>query len=376
MSDTSSIESATGFPSAEWDILQELQSQGVLDSVTPDDLAVIWQAEGSNSSDAVNSEGYGGWFGTTDGTGSFQSQAESAAGTYSAGLTASGGDLVGAEEYYQTGSTTGGGTGSEVFQQYINEGDLPGREDVSATTSTPGGGVATTSGGKAGNTAGGSGKYDFFTEAMIQLDGVMHPKLKASVITSLGVGAIGPDLNMIMARGLFATAFGALGLLVLFKSSSGGKISGAALPALVAGLVAGPEAAALTGMSKLGIRKPAAAGAGAAAGGSPNTVLSQQRLAFQQQTAQQKLQLSAAKNASQAQLGQQRLAQSAAAQTQRTQTAHKKTLAQRYAARQRVAAAQTRALPRTSTIHHQTTRQSTITHYSAKNPAPSDPGDS
>jgi hypothetical protein len=272
---------STGLPQAEYDILEQLQNAGLLESATPDDLAVIFQAEGGNTTDAVNSEGYGGWFGTTDGTAPFATQAESAASTYTAGLEASGGNPVGAEEYYQTGSTTGGGSGAGVFQQYIDAGDIPGTEEVTATPASS----RTASGGVA---VGKKGQYDWFTNAMIQLNDAMHPHTNATTaLLTLGVSAAGSDAEMILARGSFALAFGALGFLALFKSGKAGGLSPLDITGLVAGFVAGPEIGAVNALSKLGIKKPSKAGASAYDASNPivqqRTALAGQRVNIAQQ---------------------------------------------------------------------------------------------
>jgi hypothetical protein len=264
------------------------------------------------------------------------------------------------------------GLGAGTWEGYSSSANESYAGGVSSDIATYFGGqapaVTTSSGGVQTSK---SGKYDWFTSAMIQLNDVMNPKLSASDLITLGFASIVPDTTMLLARGAFAVGFGALGFYALFKSGGKGGLSPLDITGLVAGFVAGPEIGAANALSKLGIKAPSKAGASTPAGSTPANILGQQRLALQAQTSQQKLQLASAKQASQQQIAQQRLTQQAAATQTRASTAHKRTLAQRYSARQRVVAAQT---PRVSnrTVNYATTRHSTITHVKASAPPTGD----
>jgi hypothetical protein len=78
--------------------------------VPPQALAGIWREESGRTfpNPAVNSSGYGGLFGTTNGKGTTQDQANMAASVLAAGLQKSGGNMAEALSYYNSGNLTGG----------------------------------------------------------------------------------------------------------------------------------------------------------------------------------------------------------------------------------------------------------------------------
>lgn len=144
------IVKATGFPTAQWQTLQQMAANNKLHGVPPEYLVAIWVAEGSNTvTNATNSAGYGGWFGTSNTGGNFQAQAADASQIYAAGLqqalsaqqtTGSPGQyapVVAAENYYQTGQLNQASNGAGVFSQLIGENLLSGN----APTPDPGGAV-------------------------------------------------------------------------------------------------------------------------------------------------------------------------------------------------------------------------------------------
>lgn len=126
-------------PSTELQLLDQLASQGKLSGVNPQYLAIIAQEESGyeQAGAGVNPQGYGGYFGLSTQTAptsvlysqsqqSFITQAEDAAAIFASGLNASGGNVYGAENYYQTGSTLGDAikpnSGASLFEQYLTGG--------------------------------------------------------------------------------------------------------------------------------------------------------------------------------------------------------------------------------------------------------------
>lgn len=98
----------TGIPDLDAAIASASQRYGV----PADLLGGIWRIESGSTfpNPAVNSSGYGGLFGTTNGLASTQAQADEAASVLAAGFKASGGQVAGALSYYNSGRTTGGYT--------------------------------------------------------------------------------------------------------------------------------------------------------------------------------------------------------------------------------------------------------------------------
>lgn len=80
--------------------------------VPPQALAGIWREESGRTfpNPAVNSSGYGGLFGTTNGKAPTQAQADMAASVLADGLQKSGGNMAEALSYYNSGKLTGGYT--------------------------------------------------------------------------------------------------------------------------------------------------------------------------------------------------------------------------------------------------------------------------
>jgi hypothetical protein len=118
------MSTAPAIPAWQAQQLQALASQGDLSGVDPAILAAIDQAESSGQGGAINSSGYGGYFGLgagssypagsptaalLQGTGpaAFDTQAELAASEYASLLEATGGNTYAAEAAYQTGLGSG-----------------------------------------------------------------------------------------------------------------------------------------------------------------------------------------------------------------------------------------------------------------------------
>ncbi|MGA7087057.1 MAG: hypothetical protein WB116_02065 [Candidatus Dormiibacterota bacterium] len=114
-----------------WEVadLQAMQAAGELYGVPAIDLELIDREESTGSGGGINSEGYGGFFGLGEkqvGAGvledassaSFETQARYAAYDFGQALQAVGGNPVAAEQYYQTGKTTGPeSSGAKLFAQ-------------------------------------------------------------------------------------------------------------------------------------------------------------------------------------------------------------------------------------------------------------------
>ena len=111
-------------PAWQVDTLNALAAQGALYGVPPSVLAGIDQAESSGQGGAINSSGYGGFFGLGAGhtypggspssslletttPGAFTAQAQIAASEFSSLLAKQGGDIYAAEKAYQGGSSEG-----------------------------------------------------------------------------------------------------------------------------------------------------------------------------------------------------------------------------------------------------------------------------
>ncbi len=154
-------------PTTELQLLEQLGSQGQLSGVNPQYLAIIAQEESGyeQAGAGINSSNYGGYFGLSTQTAppsvlmsqsqqSFVTQAVDAAKIFAAGLKASGGNVYGAENYYQTGSTEGNAiqpnSGAALFEQYLTGGAKlggAGVRPVSPQASGSAAAPATTSGG-------------------------------------------------------------------------------------------------------------------------------------------------------------------------------------------------------------------------------------
>ncbi len=91
-------------------------------NVPPDLLAGIWRIESGSSypNPYVNSSGYGGLFGTSNGLASTQAQADESASVLAAGLRASNGNISEALSYYNSGRLSGGYTSVPGQQTFGN----------------------------------------------------------------------------------------------------------------------------------------------------------------------------------------------------------------------------------------------------------------
>lgn len=162
------IASKAGTPSWEVAILDQLSSLGDLNGVNPNDIIGIGMAEqgygGVTSGSARSSTGAGGFFGLSANTPysyggntftltpselsgnnatDYALQAETASAVFASGLKASGGSVLGAESYYQTGSPSGKSSGVGIFQSL----GLGGKQSPGAASSqTSGGGGSSNSG--------------------------------------------------------------------------------------------------------------------------------------------------------------------------------------------------------------------------------------
>jgi hypothetical protein len=138
---SSSVASKAGTPSWEVAILDSLSNQGSLNGVNPNDIVGIGYAEqgygGVTSGGARSSTGAGGFFGLSSNTpysyggntfsisssqlsgssaADYTAQAETASAVFATGLQAAKGNVLGAESYYQTGSTSGTSSGAGLFK--------------------------------------------------------------------------------------------------------------------------------------------------------------------------------------------------------------------------------------------------------------------
>ncbi len=155
-------------PTTELQLLEQLGSQGKLSGVNPQYLAIIAQEESGyeQAGAGINPQNYGGYFGLSTQTAppsvlmsqsqqSFITQAIDAAKIFAAGLKASGGNVYGAENYYQTGSTQGNAikpnSGAALFERYLTGGAKlggAGVRPVSPQTSGSASAPTTSSGGQ------------------------------------------------------------------------------------------------------------------------------------------------------------------------------------------------------------------------------------
>ena len=118
-------------PAADKSLLEAMASSGQLGGVPPQLLSYIMQAESGPSYEGGGWNGVaGGFFGLEAGDGglsqaditsqtTFDQQAQAAAGIYATGLAKTGGNVVAAENYYQTGDTTKAANGAGIFSGYL-----------------------------------------------------------------------------------------------------------------------------------------------------------------------------------------------------------------------------------------------------------------
>lgn len=135
--------------------LNDLAAGGLLSGVPPIDLAVMDQAESSGQGGGLNPEGYGGYFGLGAGSsypggtpssslltdpsqGSFDAQAVIAASTFAEDLSSAGGNPIGAEGIYQTGSASpaGGPSEGQLLMQELLGGTAPSMPSTPSATDT------------------------------------------------------------------------------------------------------------------------------------------------------------------------------------------------------------------------------------------------
>ena len=114
--------------------LQQLSNQGQLNNVNPLYIGLISGAESTwGNPGNYNSSGFGGYFGTTQAESgvanptnpsTYGQQAMAASAVYAAGLRASNGNPIAAENYYQTGSIGSSSHGASLFAQYLGGGTV------------------------------------------------------------------------------------------------------------------------------------------------------------------------------------------------------------------------------------------------------------
>jgi hypothetical protein len=128
--------------------LQQLSAEGALSGVNPLYIGLISGAEsGWGNPGPYNSSGYGGYFGTTQAESgvtqptspaTYDAQAIAAARIFAAGLRASGGNAIGAENYYQTGSVGSSSNGAALFAEFLGGGKVVQPSSGSSSSSNSG----------------------------------------------------------------------------------------------------------------------------------------------------------------------------------------------------------------------------------------------
>jgi hypothetical protein len=204
-------------PSWQVAALEQLAAQNRLSGVPTWVLALIAKEE-SGFEDAgagINSSNYGGYFGLsansvppsvllTNSQASFEQQAPVAAAIFAQGLKLSGGNYVGAENYYQTGKVGSTSGGAKLFAQFLGGGLTGGQ--VSSSAPSP-------SSASASGCAFGVGPFCIFSQAGLQrFYGALLMGAGGLVITvGLGLVVIGA-LAETKAGRVASKTFGAAGL--------------------------------------------------------------------------------------------------------------------------------------------------------------------
>lgn len=221
-------------PSWETADLQAMQAAGELYGVPAIDLELIDREESTGSGGGINSEGYGGFFGLGEkqvtagvledaSSASFETQARFAAYDFGQALQAVGGNPVEAEQYYQTGKTTGPeSSGAKLFAQQFS------------------GSVSQIPTGLAGGAPSGAGKYvaastsnpspssDPITGFLGDIGGAIgdaltFPLTAGEDVVGFGVGLIWP----LVLRLIMVVFFLAVAILLIHHAVTTGAASGA-----------------------------------------------------------------------------------------------------------------------------------------------------
>ncbi len=185
-------------------ILDQLSNAGLLNGVNPNDLVGIQVAEqgyGGYNSGVLNSSGIGGFFGesantpygpyggissgemVTSSAQSYTAQAQIASYVFAQGLQRSGGNILEAESYYQTGSIHGRSSGDSIFTSL----GLTGTESgASPGSSTGGGSSSPPSSGSTGSLTTTPNDMTFFGIDLSQIGRYLAFFLIAIVILIIG----------------------------------------------------------------------------------------------------------------------------------------------------------------------------------------------
>ena len=213
--------STVPLPSAQLTELQSLSSQGLLNGVSPTYLELVDLAESGGNPGPYNSSGYGGYFGTSQSeTGvsnptsiaTFAQQAEAASSVFAAGLKASGGNPIGAEAYYQTGSASNlSSSGPSIFESYL--GGPPQARGISTQMGGPGGNAAT--GAQSAGTVGGQ-------SWALSLQNVLNPASSGILGTSSTIAEWGARLGLVaVGLILFLGGLAVIGVSSLLPRAAG-----------------------------------------------------------------------------------------------------------------------------------------------------------
>lgn len=150
-----SVSTIPGIPSWMVTDLNQLAAQNQLSGVPPVILGLIALEESGfeKAGAGVNSSGYGGYFGLSTSSvsastlmqnsqESFMQQAPVAAKIYAQGLSAAGGNYIGAENYYQTGKVGSTSGGAKLFAQFLGGTYKGGSTSGSSSSSSSSSGCA------------------------------------------------------------------------------------------------------------------------------------------------------------------------------------------------------------------------------------------
>jgi hypothetical protein len=227
------VSTIPGMPSWMVADLNSLEQQNQLSGVPPVILGLIALEESGleKRGPGVNTSGYGGYFGLstssvpssvllTNSSASFMQQAPVAARIYATGLKLSGGNYIGAENYYQHGSIQGNriipNAGAALFAQFLG-GDLKG---------SAGGTVGNASSATSSGCAFGVGPFCILSQAGLN-------RFYGALLMGAG--------GLVLTVGLGLVVIGALAETKLGRATS--KTFGAAGLGAVAGAAAAPARA-------------------------------------------------------------------------------------------------------------------------------------
>jgi hypothetical protein len=234
----------SGFPPWQQATLESLSSSGQLSGINPLIIAGVEQAEtGGWSGGAINSSGYGGYFGesTADGPTAAQLQTGGAGNTASPATQASytvqaidaarifanlmqkyGGNVGAAETAYQQGSYHGSYSGGAGIVASVLGTSLPGNPNPGPLAASGGSGVQGS--GAAGSAAGSAVKLEGFAGVLQQINDLLNPATPGfgSEVTSLGTAGVGAIIATIAVRGVFSMVFLGLTYIGIKQMTSGG----------------------------------------------------------------------------------------------------------------------------------------------------------